>query len=484
MVALLAVIVDGGSAVLSQTHRTESIGGGAEWETPCFVLDSGRPGPAVLIVGGIHGDEPAGARAAGQIRNWQVTKGRLIVLPAANRPGLHKGTRSTPGAPEEEKNLNRNFPNDAGDQPRGDMASAIWRLVEDQQPDWLVDLHEGVDFHQRSKSVGGSIIRYPSEKADLAAELMIEAVNATIDNEDHTFRSLRYPATGSLARAAAKCLGASALILETARKSQPLSLRIRQHRIMVHRLLTDLGMVASEVDDLFAEDDDRRALRVALYDAGGSLGSPGPAAFDRILRASPNVVVHRVGPPEIVNGALEQFGVVVFPGGGASNQAKALGQEGRQAIRRFVRDGGGYYGSCAGAYLASTGYDWSLKIIDAHTVDRQHWKRGSGDMEVELTDEGQRLYAGLGRGLAIRYANGPLLGRSDLDDLSDFTTLGVFRTEVAKNGAPTGMMKDTPALICGELGRGRVLLTSPHPEYVEGLEPMVVRGVRWVGGRE
>ena len=84
----------------------------------------------------------------------------------------------------------------------------------------------------------------------------------------------------------------------------------------------------------------------------------------------------------------------------------------------------------------------------------------------------------------IRYVNGPLLGPSGLDDLPDFTTLGIFRTEVAENGAPTGVMEDTPAIICGEFGKGRVLLTGPHPEYVEGLEPMVVRAARWAGGME
>ena len=37
-------------------------------------------------------------------------------------------------------------------------------------------------------------------------------------------------------------LGARAMILETTSKGQPLSLRVRQHRVLVHCLLSDLGM--------------------------------------------------------------------------------------------------------------------------------------------------------------------------------------------------------------------------------------------------
>ena len=43
---------------------------GTKWETPVFQRDSGAAGPTVFITGGVHGNEPAGARAAEQIRHW------------------------------------------------------------------------------------------------------------------------------------------------------------------------------------------------------------------------------------------------------------------------------------------------------------------------------------------------------------------------------------------------------------------------------
>ena len=61
---------------------------GTKWETPFYSRDSGKPGPSIVLTGGIHGNEPAGAGAAEQIRHWPLKRGRLIVVPRVNRPGL------------------------------------------------------------------------------------------------------------------------------------------------------------------------------------------------------------------------------------------------------------------------------------------------------------------------------------------------------------------------------------------------------------
>ncbi|MEC9054226.1 MAG: succinylglutamate desuccinylase/aspartoacylase family protein, partial [Verrucomicrobiota bacterium] len=83
---------------------------GTKWETPYHVIKGPRPGPTVFLTGGLHGNEPAGARAADQIRHWPILRGRLVVLPRANRPGLKAGTRHLPELPREKADLNRNFP--------------------------------------------------------------------------------------------------------------------------------------------------------------------------------------------------------------------------------------------------------------------------------------------------------------------------------------------------------------------------------------
>jgi glutamine amidotransferase-like uncharacterized protein len=49
--------------------------------------------------------------------------------------------------------------------------------------------------------------------------------------------------------------------------------------------------------------------------------------------------------------------------------------------------------------------------------------------------------------------------------------------------APGGVMPNTPAIIAGTYGQGRVLCFSPHPEYTPGLGDFIVKAVNWVAGK-
>ena len=80
------------------------------YETAVYTIDSGVPGPGVLIVAGQHGNEPAGTEAARAITGWQVATGVLTIVPGANLPALATRTRYSPDAEKELRNLNRNYP--------------------------------------------------------------------------------------------------------------------------------------------------------------------------------------------------------------------------------------------------------------------------------------------------------------------------------------------------------------------------------------
>lgn len=479
---VLCAIVAWG-AVFGQTRSGRPVCEGSVWETRYYVIDSNEPGPVVMIVGGIHGNEPAGTRAAEHIRHWEITKGKLIVLPGANVPALTGKTRLIPDMPKGCGNLNRNFPETAGEPGKCSLSKAIWSVVCSERPDWLLDLHEGYDFTQiNSKSVGSSLIAATSPQATVQARRMLNAVNETIEDPNKKLVLKGPPVAGSLARASSEILGVKSMILETTYKDQPLSLRARQHRIMVHRLLRDLAMVSHGRDVLVDRSKPSDTIRVALYDGGG-VGSKGPGALEEDLAVMERIVVRRVGAPEVTAGVLNQFDLLIVPGGSGSKQAQALGTDGCRAIVDYVENGGGYAGFCAGAYLASNNYAWSLKIIDAKVIDRKHWKRGTGQVKIELTSQGRRLFTEKPTMFEIRNANGPLLAPDDDPNIPDFRVLAHFRTEINKNDAPKGVMKDTPAIIAGRFGKGRVFCSSPHPEYTDGLEPIVHKAVRWAAGR-
>ena len=218
---------------------------------------------------------------------------------------------------------------------------------------------------------------------------------------------------------------------------------------------------------------------VAIYAGYGSDGSPGPVAYPKALELEPDVHYTYIGREELVRPeTLKQFDALVFCGGSGSAQGKAIGKQGAEVVRDFVKNGGGYVSSCAGSYLASSHYPWSLHIINSDVVDAAHWARGMGDVDVEMTPAGREIlgdYTGL---FKIHYANGPLLGPASEKDLPAYTPLAYFRGDMHKT-APGGVMPGTPAIIAADYGKGRVICFSPHPEYTDGLGGFIDRAVKW-----
>lgn len=229
-------------------------------------------------------------------------------------------------------------------------------------------------------------------------------------------------------------------------------------------------------------------IRVAVFQGEGVGASSGAlmASFPKGENPESGFQISRITPEEIQGGKLAEFDVLVHPGGSGGKQGRALGENGRQAVREFVRDGGGFLGVCAGAYLATNDYEWSLNLIDAKVVDRRHWARGEGPVDLRLSPEGAAFFGLSGSEMTIHYAQGPLLGRREWDDreVPDYESLAIFATEMAKKGAPEGVMAGTSAAVRCSYGSGRVFCFSPHPELTEGLHHWIPLVVKWAAGRE
>lgn len=200
----------------------------------------------------------------------------------------------------------------------------------------------------------------------------------------------------------------------------------------------------------------------------------------KALAMSPALRVDRVKAADIRKGILDKYDVLIQPGGSGSGQARHLGPAGREHIRDYIAAGGGYIGICAGAYLASADYDWSLHVLDAKVIDRKHWARGRGDVEIGLTKIGRVAFQQTKPKLTIHYSQGPLLAPADRDDIEDYEVIASYETEIAKNGAPKGVMQGTTAIAQGKFGEGQVLCFSPHPEKTQGLESLVLHAVQQV----
>ena len=152
-------------------------------------------------------------------------------------------------------------------------------------------------------------------------------------------------------------------------------------------------------------------------------------------------------------------------------------------------------GVCAGAYLCSSHYSWSLNLIDSSVFTgpreieglgkKQMWYRGkSADVKMQLTDAGKQIFEGIPEQVTVRYHNGPIISPKDSPDLESYTPLAHFRSETGLYKPQEGTMINTPAIVSGQFGKGRIISISPHPESSEALHSIIRNSIRWVAGKK
>ena len=219
-------------------------------------------------------------------------------------------------------------------------------------------------------------------------------------------------------------------------------------------------------------------IRIAVFSDAG-VTKAGVKQVERCLPESEGFKVKSIDAEQIRDGDLKNFDVLIHGGGTASKQAETLGDKGRDAVKKFVSDGGGFIGICAGAYLASAEYKWSLGVLDAQVIDGAHWARGEGDVKLRLTSAGQKALQPDKENVhdPFRKRTSPRTRKKGRH--RRLRTARTFASEMRKNDAPLGIMKGTTAIARGKFGKGRIVCFSPHPEKTPGRETFLQSAVRW-----
>jgi len=197
--------------------------------------------------------------------------------------------------------------------------------------------------------------------------------------------------------------------------------------------------------------------RIGLYQAAG-VHPVAFAAEKALLARSPGFACTVLRPADIRAGALADQDVVVFMGGSGTAQGRALGDEGKAAVRAFVAGGGGYVGVCAGAYLACQGSDefHKLRLVATRNLTGDFWQRGIAGLEVRAAGRSP---------FKLFYANGPIFTPAPAEGLAPYVPLASYVGEIynLSKGTGPGEMPGTPAIVASAFGAGRVLLFSPNP---------------------
>ncbi len=228
----------------NQTVSTYKLAPGTVNETEVYVVESSEPGPTALVVGGMHGNEVSGFTAAHNIANWTIERGTLVVIPEANKAAVTTRTRKAFGT-----DLNDEFP--VGGVSNSTLANAIWTAVEYHDPDVVIDLHSSKGIYKVDEGGVGQAI-FPGATGT-AREDTAAAINYLNENEvpdemqEHKFKrgNILKGSGKSLTRRVVGDLGASAILIETAKRDTTLDQRVRWTEVAVRVILSRHGMVAA-----------------------------------------------------------------------------------------------------------------------------------------------------------------------------------------------------------------------------------------------
>lgn len=229
---------------------------GTKYQTPIFHFKSENEGTSVMILGGTHGNEPAGFEAAYYlIRQFSTTwlkTGEIFIIPEANRIADSLNSRRIPvpkGVAIEKGNLNRCYPGNPDGLPMERLAHQVTQFMMEHEIDLVLDLHESPKFHLESKDENGSyiglgqtLIHTPNDEATWLALVVLDEVNSTIFNRMQQFSLVECPIESSAAWVAGKQFGIPAFTIETC-KQLPLAKRVEYQVKIVNIILMEKGIL-------------------------------------------------------------------------------------------------------------------------------------------------------------------------------------------------------------------------------------------------
>lgn len=221
-------------------------------------------------------------------------------------------------------------------------------------------------------------------------------------------------------------------------------------------------------------------VKVAVYIGPGAKGI-GAVEWLRIVEESPEMELKLVTGKSIAEGALDGQDVLVMPGGNSIKQFHALGEKGAERLKSFVREGGGYVGTCAGCSILLNEGKNRLRMIPYRRIG---WA-GLFYPKFHINALGAKSLGITEGRYTIRYNAGPIVEPYESPECDGrFEVWGTYAFEASNNGRANRRMFGTPAIVGGTFGKGRVFATVAHPEYFEETLPILEGAFKYVTGRD
>lgn len=154
---------------------------GTDWETQLYIIRGEQPEPKMLVLGGVHGDEPAAYWSGNAASDLRLKKGTLYVIPHLNEVARKKGTREGSG------DINRKFPGNPAGDPEQRLCWEVTKLIQEEGIEMVMTFHEALGFRSEPPHHPGQTFYYdwdknPYQGTDLTAKAnqIIDRLNAKI----------------------------------------------------------------------------------------------------------------------------------------------------------------------------------------------------------------------------------------------------------------------------------------------------------------
>ena len=225
-----------------------------------------------------------------------------------------------------------------------------------------------------------------------------------------------------------------------------------------------------------------KAIEVAVF-AGSGVRSNGCVEWFRLVNSSPEMKLTLVDADDIRSGALGNVDLLVMPGGSSPAIKKDLKPEGAQKLKDFIRNGGGYIGTCAGCCIMMEEQADVTRGISVMPYGRLGSK-GKFMMPLAINKKGAEAM-GIKEGeYKVRYSGGPVLyPTTNVIEGANFEVWGTYASDF-DNPKNNLEMEGKGAIVGGTYGKGRVFAIACHPESFPVTHFLVRAAFRYVTGRE
>lgn len=219
--------------------------------------------------------------------------------------------------------------------------------------------------------------------------------------------------------------------------------------------------------------------KIALY---GTNSAGCPIIYDLLKDKYSVNLIHK---EDVENGSLRSYDLAIFPGGSNHLVDFIVSSKFREEIRRYVREGGKYLGTCGGTLLASWLFSIKMGFIrlfpyyiyyvlfNKRGKTRIQWCSGN-----IFNKEGSQ---------EMTWVAGPYIIKvlSDTGHLKKGLLSCLVPEAYYAENKTFLPLKDNIAVASGQIEKGKLFLFCPHPEYSCGNldnSSLILKAVEWFLG--